>query len=363
MLRRSGSTGRSVNLSLNLSRRADHQHRSIDVREGIIADGRDMAGGREREGISLAARDSVCAAPPTSSARYAPLGLRVDADADDPALLDALEATLAGWQGEPDLPHAMLRLSLRTDAHGGALEPSSISVEGPVLRLAGAGVQGEADARTGTARAVLSSGWHTDPSALRDHVIEPLLLFLLTRAGRTPIHATGLVVGELGLLLAGPAGSGKSCLALAGHAAGFALLSDDLVYVQSEPALRAWGVPRPVHLFERDAGGRIGPTRLRQGKSKRAITLPATSVAPRRLALVLLRPGKAVSLDPISSRAALRAMARLEPGFDLLADDILRVTKRIAKHGAWRLGLSHDPHEAIALLARALPALSASAAA
>ena len=70
-----------------------------------------------------------------------------------------------------------------------------------------------------------------------------------------------------------------------------------------------------------------------------------------------MRFGDEAALTPLDPAAAVRAFTVLEPGFDLLADDIAAAVAALARHGAWSLTLSDRPEEAIALLADNLPLL------
>jgi hypothetical protein len=294
---------------------------------------------------------------------YAPLGCPLHASVDHPALLDALDASFAGWEGAASDLRPPLRVDLRTGATLHGTDAPEFTADAGLLRIDGAGVRAVADAGGGVASAMVSPELVENAAALRAHVIEPLALFLLTAAGRAPIHAAGVVAGDLALLLAGPSGSGKSCLALAAHEMGLGLLTDDIVYLQTHPALRAWGLPRPVHVYAPDSAARTGAVRIRNGKEKRAIPL-ANSVPARasRVALILLERGSEVALRPIASAEAQAAFAVLEPGFNLRRAEILDAVARVSATGAWRLTLSADPREAIALLMRRLPELCAGAA-
>ena len=190
------------------------------------------------------------------------------------------------------------------------------------------------------------------PERLARDVLEPVLLFLLTRRGRTPIHAAGVVIGERTVILAGASGAGKSCLALAATAAGFPLLSDDTLFVERGSPPTIWALPRPIHVFDEDVrGAPAGPERLRNGKFKRAVAGGRRlSVSRRPPALCLLVRRTEASLAPLSEAEALAALPPLEPGFDLLADEINAVFAKLAEGGAWRLTLSADAADAIALL-------------
>lgn len=222
-----------------------------------------------------------------------------------------------------------------------------------------------ADADMGWACCTVDPALLERKQMLRDEVLDPLLLFLLTRSGRTPLHASGFLVGDLAVLLYGPSGSGKSCLALAAHQAGHELLSDDTVFVELRPELRVWGMPRPIHLLPADAPeGSGGTLRDRNGRLKHALPV-GLSQRPRvaqSAILCLLERGSGALLEPVGE-AEIRALAdRLEPGFDLLRAESEAALARLGGSGAWRLRLSSEPAEAIDLLIGNLDRLEATAA-
>jgi len=240
----------------------------------------------------------------------------------------------------------------------------AISASDHVLLLNGIGAIGVADAWQGSAQASVSTDYLRAPDLLREQVIEPLALFLAGHAGRTPLHAAGIVVGELAILLAGPSGSGKSCLALAAQDAGLAVLSDDTVYLQRQPDLAAWGAPTPIHVFAADAGAHDGAVRLRNGKRKLGIALRTHATGPmRRIAWCRLARGDTPHLSRIARAEALAGFANPEPGFDLFTADILRAGERLVARGAWELTLGRDPVASIDLLLRHAGTLDAGAAA
>lgn len=226
-------------------------------------------------------------------------------------------------------------------------------VEGLRMTIDGPGLTVRADAARACGACRLSPELRDDVDRLRDAVLDPLLLFLVTRQGRTPLHAAGFVADGVAIVLAGPSGAGKSCLTLAAHRAGFATLSDDILFVEAGARPRVWGLPRPIHLFADDAPGADQALRLRNGKLKRSLALEDVRVPRRadRVALCLLRFGDAVALEPLDPAEAVRAFAVLEPGFDLLAAEIATAVAALARHGAWSLTLSDRPDDAIALLA------------
>ena len=232
-------------------------------------------------------------------------------------------------------------------------------VDGMRMTIDGPSFAAQADAARGQGWCCVSPELRDDLDQLRDTALEPLLLFLVTRRGRTPLHAAAFVANDLALLLAGPSGAGKSCLTLAAHRAGFTPLSDDIVFVEAGSGSRVWGLPRPIHLFGHDAPESDQVVRLRNGKHKRPVPLGGER-APRHVdnaVLCVLRFGDAVALEPLDPVDAVRAFIVLEPGFDLLAHEITDAVAALVRHGAWSLTLSDRPGEAIALLADNLPLL------
>jgi hypothetical protein len=285
-------------------------------------------------------------------------GIPLTARSDDAAVL----AVLAGiCDASPALESDALPINLSL-----VIDPTLIGslsspprIDGMRVTIDGPSFVAQADAARGQGWCRVSPELRDDLDQLRDVALEPLLLFLITRRGRAPLHAAAFLGDGFTVLLAGPSGAGKSCLTLAAHRAGFTPLSDDTVFVETGSRPRVWGLPRPIHLFAHDAPESDQAMRLRNGKLKRAVTL-GRARAPRRAdraALCLLRFGDAVALEPIDPADAVRAFAVLEPGFDLLADDIAAAVAALAQRGAWSLTLSRRPDEAIALLADNLPLL------
>jgi hypothetical protein len=123
--------------------------------------------------------------------------------------------------------------------------------------------------------------------------------------------------------------------------------------------LKIWGWAGPVHLMapRRAAGHEL---RWRNGKLKAAIPLAQRhpeELTASKAAVCLLARGETVALERLSPIEALEQMGPPEPGFDLLADEIYEARRVLLRDGAWRLTLSSDPDQAIALLAAHLSRL------
>lgn len=286
--------------------------------------------------------------------RLAPLGvpLRLDVRGAGSA---RVTAACRGWEGAGAGP--LLDLRLTGDPHLAGAGATEVVVHGSQLALTGEGVRGGARADLRRAWCAVSHDFLQAPDRLRAEVLDPLVLFLVTRHGRTPLHAAAIRSGDLAILLMGSSGAGKSTLALTADRAGWTVLSEDTVYLQTDPVLKVWGSGGPAHLST--ASGGSGRLRLRNGKLKHAIALrqPPGSLTSARATVCLLARGNAVALERIGVAEALALMGPHEPGFDLLSENIQAVSKRLVSNGAWRLTLSADPAEAIACLSAHLPQL------
>jgi hypothetical protein len=278
-----------------------------------------------------------------ASITFAPLGIPTCVIADDPLLLDAAVARLARSFGHDQGTNPEITIHLRRNGIAAAKVGFSTAVEGSSLRLAGGGVSGWADAALGRAECELSL-------ELAGDVAETLLLFLLTRRGRLPIHASAVMMGETALLLAGRSGSGKSSLALAAERHGLEVLSEDTTYVELNPKLRAWGWPGPIHLAASDAPAGSFPERLRGGRRKLAVPRSGERLSADRVQLVAIEPGDTLKLERAGRDWLVERLAPGEPGFSLLREPIEQALAKIAGAGGWRLTLSRDPDAAIALL-------------
>jgi len=287
----------------------------------------------------------------------APLGVRTTFIADDPQLLTAAVAACPDSSPEFHEPGNAIEIRLETASIPSSNLSCRIEVEGSRITITGTDFHGHADAGTRSGVCHIPARLILEPEALATQLLEPILLFLLTRSGRVPVHAAGIMIEHCAVLLSGPSGSGKSSLALAAARRGLRVLSDDTVYIQLEPAFRAWGVGGPLHLLPADAPDGPHPQRARAGRIKAAVRLPAETMTPlaSRATLVVLDRAAGPALSPISAHEAQAAMSKLEPGFDLLPEQSAMAIQRLTRNGAWRLNLGTDADAAIGLLVAELP--------
>ncbi|HEY2446891.1 MAG TPA: hypothetical protein VGI20_14240 [Rhizomicrobium sp.] len=218
------------------------------------------------------------------------------------------------------------------------------------MNIVRGGIALRGNGRLGRGACVFPGGG-TDSGAFRE-AINTIVLFLVAHAGRTPIHASAVMIGDRAIVLAGRSGSGKSSLAQAADRAGLPVLSDDTVFVQVEPSFRVWGRTEAIHLREADVpAGVTGGIRIRAGRLKRALPV----ARPRRNAdqalLCVIGQGGNFGLEPIQQEEAVRMLTEApEPGFEFYGARSEEAVRAVAAGGCWRLTLSRDPDAAIAAL-------------
>jgi hypothetical protein len=194
-----------------------------------------------------------------------------------------------------------------------------------------------------------------------EEAVRTVALFLVAHAGRTPVHASAIMIGPMAIVLAGKSGSGKSSLALAANRAGLSVLSEDAVFVQLEPSFRVWALCEAIHVVTEDAPS--DPTRhirIRAGRGKRVIPI----VRPRRYAdraiLCIIARGRQVGLERTDREEAVRLLTHApEPGFNYYGTRAELVIRALATEGCWRLTLSRDLDAAIAQLMSTFSEISA----
>ena len=142
------------------------------------------------------------------------------------------------------------------------------------------------------------------------------------------------------------------------------LLGDDHVRVQLEPALRVWGWPGRVRLApatrwspklqhaDDTSGSPAGDKAVIETRDRMSV---ARLVAHDVAVCLLERDGGPASLDPIDAPALARALdAQLAPGFDRFPARWPAVRDALAARAGWRLNLSSDPREGVALVREVL---------
>jgi hypothetical protein len=195
--------------------------------------------------------------------------------------------------------------------------------------------------------AFASAAFAADPDGLTRQLLETMTFALIAHVDRHPLHASAIVHERRAVLLAGPSGAGKSTLAHVADAAGLHVLSEGTGWIQQQPRLRVWGLPRGVHL--RSGAG--------LGKSSLPLTMPAAE-RPRSAdsaTVCLLEPGHPTAhLEPLDADAVARALTQVESGFDRFPDRHRAVVSRLSEGGGWRLRLTGDASDALPFIKRIL---------
>jgi hypothetical protein len=243
-----------------------------------------------------------------------------------------------------------VRIALRPYGHDAPRADDCHLVEGAHMRIAQDGFVLSADGERGMGECLFPR--QMLGSALFADKVETLVYFLVAHAGRIPFHASAIMLGETALVLAGRSGVGKSSLALAANRSGIPVLSDDTVFVQTEPRLHVWAMPKAIHVFEKDApnDGAHGK-RLRNGRLKCALPIARPRHVADRARLCILTRGTRVALEEIGMDEAICALANApEPGYEFYGKRTMTAAYALASTGCFRLTLSNNPTEAIAVL-------------
>jgi len=248
-----------------------------------------------------------------------------------------------------------ISVTLKVLPPGGEALADSFCVAKGCLTLSSGGFVLRADGGAGEGSCLYPAGTAMGPDTPFAGMVNTLLLFLVAHAGRTPLHASAVMLGDTALVLAGKSGSGKSSLALAADRAGLAILSDDTIYVQTAPDLRIWAQPRAIHVFEKDApANAVGSMRYRSGRWKRALPIATVRPMAERTVLCVLDRGDTAALQPLDVEQAVAILTQApEPGYEFYGARSAEAVRELARGGCWRLTLSADPKDAIDLLRRA----------
>ncbi len=271
---------------------------------------------------------------------------------DDNRLLDVALTLYEDWksEGAPRDGSAAVRIELSAyDVNSGTADFHEVEDHRLAIRRKGISVLADGRAGTGSCRAPRDA----DDTDIAD-LINTMVLFLVGHAGRVPLHASAVMLNGTALVFAGASGAGKSTLALAATRAGLSLLSDDTVFVQSSPDFRLWSLAGAIHVFAQDApAGSDGGMRFRAGRWKKALAAPRRRHAAYDAVLFVLERGEKVGLTPLPEDEAVRCLtAQPEQGYQFYGDTSAAAARALAVQGAWRLTLSADPVEAIALVVK-----------
>ena len=310
------------------------------------------------------------------------LGVPVRFEAAEPELLDAVDAVYGPWRelAERDGlvsrvgsgPSPLIRLRLGGSA---TVAPEKLTIEtrdDGRLSAEADGVRAMANLGGMRAEARLAPAVIGDRRALR-MVLDTVVLYLVTRLDREPVHGAVIATDSGGLILAGAGAVGKSTLSYAAHREGFRVLTDDAAYVQMSPSLRVWGMPGPLHLprsavawfpeladeplVRRPSGALKHAVELSDGEA--AVTGGGTRrvdppMVERATLCILERAEDGAVGQPVTTlepeKAVALLLSRLEPGFDAFRKSIARRLRALAAEGVWLVRVGGDPRATVAAL-------------
>jgi hypothetical protein len=276
-------------------------------------------------------------------------GIRVAFFSSDERALDVALTLYADWRRD-DAPDNVETIQIELSSYSVNHEfVDQHDVEGHRLAIGRKGIAIVADGRAGAGSCTFPSD--ADSSDLAD-LINTMVLFLMGHAGRVPLHASAVMLDGTAIVFAGASGAGKSTLALAASQAGLPLLSDDTIFVQASPAFRLWSLAGAIHVFAKDAPpASDGAMRFRAGRWKKSLVMPERRRVAHEAVLCILDRGEAVRLTPLPAEEAIHSLTENpEPGYQFYGDASAIAARALAGKGAWRLTLSADPAEAIALI-------------
>ena len=153
--------------------------------------------------------------------------------------------------------------------------------------------------------------------------LAPMLIELAPSRGWLGVHAAGIAIGGVGILLPGPSGAGKSTIFRGAHRAGHGVLSDDLVWLHPSAS------GTTMVAFPRGTGVEPAPGPTADDVALRAIVCPVIAGGENRLRPLVFSDALDVLVDqggflttgaPAGDRfRALVRLARSVPAYRLEA--------------------------------------------
>jgi hypothetical protein len=265
----------------------------------------------------------------TLERRYGLMAETLRFETNDPALLAAADAAFGRFAVPAD-GRAPLVLSLFSEPAPAGGDDDAPTIGRVINRTrgdrylvsGGSRDVGVAEVDAGVALGFVSAATARDTAVVRYSFVEGLALALLPRGrGYLVLHAAGVVRGDIGIAIQGPAGAGKSTLAMACARRGFGVFAEDAIFVRPRATtLELWGMPWVQRLLPDAAAffpelGDVPPRRQPNGESKLEVDLDrvqpgrAVPCAPAGPILLLARgtggPTRTERVDPAAAESQL----------------------------------------------------------
>jgi hypothetical protein len=305
------------------------------------------------------------------------------ADGRDPLVIRLFTEEAPGRPGRPGRPGgpaAFGRPAATSGPRTGATAGPRTGAGGIVHRTQGDLflISGPEDVAAVELDAGLAVGWVSSETAnnsghVRYAFIEAMGLSLLTTPARGyfSIHAAGVARGGAGIALHGPAGAGKSTLAIACARRGMDVFAEDAVFVRAAPAgIEFWGLPW-VHRVMPDAPrffpelADLRSRRQPNGELKLEVDLdvvyPGRAVPGARPGpVVILERGSpgATRIERLDERDAADAIEVIWPYEVAWTEQLEHGVRQLIAAGVHRLHVNGTPDEAVDALDELLDGLA-----
>lgn len=187
---------------------------------------------------------------PLAEAWFQPMGFHLHVVANNPAILEAAEASFRGFG--PPQPASSPDFTFRLFEHEldeGQLNPPVFRMEGPLLyQTSGRDSTLVADLVDGFAYGYFSATTLSNLPFFRWHFLDLAFFMMLEAKGLMGVHGSALVKNGKAILLRAQSGGGKTTLAYAGARSRFQALAEDVVWLDHRCNCW-WGVPWFFHLL------------------------------------------------------------------------------------------------------------------
>jgi hypothetical protein len=173
-----------------------------------------------------------CEFPLPLQKRYYPLGFPLDLFSNSELIVAAADASWAEWKQAFDRPPAVLRIGVEPGSQPRSpLAPLYRGYRNLLSMHGGPEEFAVCDLAQAFGFAWLTDEIARDAAYVRYFYVEAMGYILLNAAHLAPVHAACVTSGNIGMLLCGDSGAGKSSLAYACARAGWTFVCDDASFL------------------------------------------------------------------------------------------------------------------------------------